>query len=69
MTRWEVKLIVRGSPIKHVVKSPDFDGAVAKASRAVAPWELSGDDWPEARAWLLREADRLGVRDKVEEVL
>ena len=25
--------------------------------------------WPEARAWLLREAERLGVRDKVEAVL
>lgn len=36
---------------------------------AVAPWELPGDGWPEARTWLLREADRLGVRDKVEAVL
>lgn len=36
---------------------------------AVAPWELGGDGWPEARAWLMREADRLGVRDKVEPVL
>ena len=34
MKRWEVTLIVRGSPIKHVVKADDFDGAVAKASRA-----------------------------------
>lgn len=34
MKRWEVTLIVRGSPIKHVVKSDDFDGAVAKATRA-----------------------------------
>lgn len=34
MKRWEVTLIVRGSPIKHVVKAADFDGAVAKASRA-----------------------------------
>lgn len=34
MKRWEVTLIVRGSPIKHVVKAHDFDGAVAKASRA-----------------------------------
>ena len=36
---------------------------------AVAPWELSGDGWPEARAWLLREAGRLGVRDKADAVL
>lgn len=36
---------------------------------AVAPWELSGDGWPEAREWLLAEAERLGVRDKVEGVL
>lgn len=36
---------------------------------SVAPWELSGDDWPEARVWLLREAERLAVRDKVEAVL
>ena len=34
MTRWEVTLIVRGETIKHVVKADDFDGAVAKASRA-----------------------------------
>ena len=34
MTRWEVALIVRNSPIKHAVKADDFDGAVAKASRA-----------------------------------
>lgn len=34
MNRWEVTLIVRGSPIKYVVKAADFDGAVAKASRA-----------------------------------
>ena len=34
MKRWEVTLIVRNSPIKHVVKADDFDGAVAKASRA-----------------------------------
>lgn len=34
MTRWEVTLIVRGETIKHVVKAADFDGAVAKASRA-----------------------------------
>ena len=36
---------------------------------SVAPWEMGGDGWPEARAWLLREAERLGVRDKVEAVL
>lgn len=36
---------------------------------AVAPWEMGDDDWLEARAWLLREAERLGVRDKVEAVL
>lgn len=34
MKRWEVTLIVRGETIKHVVKAHDFDGAVAKASRA-----------------------------------
>ena len=34
MKRWEVTLIVRGSPIKHVVKAADFDGAVARAGRA-----------------------------------
>ena len=34
MTRWEVSLIVRGETIKHVVKAADFDGAVAKATRA-----------------------------------
>lgn len=34
MNRWEVTLIVRGSPIKHVVKADDADGAAAKASRA-----------------------------------
>ena len=34
MTRWEVTLVVRGETIKHVVKAADFDGAVAKASRA-----------------------------------
>ena len=34
MTRWEVTLIVRGYTFKHVVKADDFDGAVAKASRA-----------------------------------
>ena len=34
MTRWEITLIVRGEAIKHVVKSDDFDGAVAKATRA-----------------------------------
>lgn len=34
MTRWEVALIVRGETIKHVVKAADFDGAVARASRA-----------------------------------
>lgn len=36
---------------------------------AVAPWEMGGEYWPEARVWLLREAERLGVCDKVEEVL
>lgn len=36
---------------------------------AVAPWEMGDDDWPEARAELLVEADRHGVRDKVEAVL
>ena len=36
---------------------------------AVAPWELGGDGWPEARYWLLREAEWLGVRGKVEAVL
>lgn len=36
---------------------------------AVAPWELDGGDWPEARVRLLREAERLGVRDKVGPVL
>ena len=34
MKRWEVTLVVRGETIKHVVKAHDFDGAVAKASRA-----------------------------------
>ena len=34
MKRWEVTLIVNGEMIKHVVKAEDFDGAVAKASRA-----------------------------------
>lgn len=34
MNRWEVTLIVRGYTFKHVVKADDFDGAVAKASRA-----------------------------------
>lgn len=34
MKRWEVTLIVRGETIKHVVKADDFDGAVAKATRA-----------------------------------
>lgn len=33
------------------------------------PRALSGDGWPEARVWLLREAERLGVSDKVEAVL
>ena len=36
---------------------------------SVAPWEMGDDDWPEARARLLRDAGRLGVRDKVEAVL
>ena len=36
---------------------------------AVAPWELGDDGWPEARAWILRGAERLGVRDKVGAVL
>lgn len=36
---------------------------------SVAPWELGGDGWPEARGWLLRMAERLGVSDKVEAVL
>ena len=36
---------------------------------AVAPWEMGDDDWPEARASLLHDAERLGVRDKVEPVL
>lgn len=36
---------------------------------AVAPWEIGGADWPEARVRLLRDAERLGVRDKVEPVL
>lgn len=36
---------------------------------SVAPWELDRDGWPEARAWLLREAERLGVLDKVGTVL
>ena len=36
---------------------------------AIVPWELGGHGCPEARAWLLREAERLGVRDKVEAVL
>ena len=34
MKRWEVTLILRGSKIKHVVKADDYEGAVAKASRA-----------------------------------
>lgn len=34
MNRWQVTLTVRGETIKHVVKANDFDGAVAKASRA-----------------------------------
>ena len=34
MKRWEVTLILKDSKIKHVVKAADFDGAVAKASRA-----------------------------------
>ena len=33
------------------------------------PRALAGDGWPEAREWLLAEAERLGVRDKVEAVL
>ena len=36
---------------------------------SVAPWEMGDDDWPEARASLLCDAERLGVRDKVEPVL
>lgn len=36
---------------------------------SVAPWEMGDDDWPEARVELLVEADRHGVRDKVEAVL
>lgn len=36
---------------------------------AVAPWEMGGDGWPEARAGLLHRAEKLGVRDKVEAVL
>ena len=36
---------------------------------SVVPWELGGDGWPEAREWLLAEAERLGVRDKVGAVL
>lgn len=36
---------------------------------AVAPWEMGDDDWPEARASLLHDAERLGVLDKVEAVL
>lgn len=36
---------------------------------AVAPWEMGDDDWPEARVELLVEADRHGVREKVEAVL
>ena len=34
MKRWEVTLILKGSKIKHVVKADDYEGAVAKASRA-----------------------------------
>ena len=33
------------------------------------PRALAGDGWPEARVSLLRDAERLGVRDKVEAVL
>ena len=36
---------------------------------AIAPWGMGGDGWPDARVRLLREADRLGVRDKVEPVV
>lgn len=36
---------------------------------AVDPRALLSDGWPEARVRLLRDADRLGVRDKVEPVL
>lgn len=36
---------------------------------SVAPWEMGDDDWLEARVELLVEADRHGVRDKVEAVL
>lgn len=35
----------------------------------IEPRALADDGFPEARAWLLREAERLGVRDKVEAVL
>lgn len=35
----------------------------------VEPRALADDGWPEAREWLLREAERLGVSDKVEGVL
>lgn len=33
------------------------------------PRALASDDWPEARAWLLAEAERLGVLLAVEEAL
>ena len=33
------------------------------------PRALADDGWPEALTWLLREAERLGVSDKVEAVL
>ena len=36
---------------------------------AVAPWEMDDDDWLGARARLIRHAELLGVRDKVEAVL
>lgn len=36
---------------------------------AIAPGEMEGDRWPEARSWLRREAERLGVHDKVCPVL
>lgn len=36
---------------------------------AVAPWELSDADWLKSHAWLVCEAERLGVLDKVGTVL
>lgn len=57
-------------PVSDAIRLRFLDRLDAyRFAASVAPWELSGDGWPEARARLLRQAGRLGVRDKVEAVL